>query len=256
MSASCARWPPESLPAFCRGSSPSRSIRSSASFCVPARVHPPAESQVIGDREPGVGRGVLGDEADAGELVRRRAGTPTEDGDRPGARLEEADGELEQRGLAGAVRPDEPDDLAGGDGERALRERPLVAVALAEAVRLEDGGHATSSAEEDRRHSLKERLDALLVETRASRLRQPTLQALAERSVGGERVVAERLRDEDADARPCRDEAEVLQLLVRLQHRVRVDREARDHLLHVGSWSPTSRSPSRSAWRTCWTTCW
>ncbi len=35
--------------------------------------------------------------------------------------------EVQQRRLAGAVGPDEPDDLAGRDGERALRERPRVA---------------------------------------------------------------------------------------------------------------------------------
>jgi hypothetical protein len=43
---------------------------------VPARVRPPAESEVIGDRESGIGRGVLGDKADTGELARRRARRP------------------------------------------------------------------------------------------------------------------------------------------------------------------------------------
>jgi hypothetical protein len=103
---------------------------------VPARVRPPAESEVIGDRESGIGRGVLGDKADTGELARRRARAATEDGDRPRARPQEADRDLEQRSLAGAVRADEPNDLAGGDDKAALRERPLAAVALTEAVRL------------------------------------------------------------------------------------------------------------------------
>ena len=40
------------------------------------------------------------------------------------------------------------------------------------------------------------------------------------------------LDDEGADARPSGHQTEVLQLLVRLQHRVRVDRQAGDHLLH------------------------
>src|ERR1019366_5778850 len=102
-----------------------------------------AESEVTGDREPGVGRGVLGDVPDAGELFGRRPRMATEDGDRP----QETDRELEQCGLSGPVRPDESDDLAGGYGERALRQRPLVAVALAEAVGLDDGGHATAFAE-------------------------------------------------------------------------------------------------------------
>ena len=116
---------------------------------VPARVHPGAEAQVVTDRHPRVGRCVLGDETYAGKLVRCHARATTEDGDRPGARLQKADGQLEQRGLAGAIGPDEPDDLAGGYGERAPRGRPLLSIALAEAIRLQDGGHATSSAEED-----------------------------------------------------------------------------------------------------------
>jgi hypothetical protein len=63
---------------------------------------------VIGDREPGIGGSVLGYEADAGELFGRCPWTATKDGDRPGARSEESHGELQQRALAGAVRPEEP----------------------------------------------------------------------------------------------------------------------------------------------------
>ena len=161
----------------------------------------------------------------------RRPRTATEDGDRSSARPQESHGELKQRGLAGTVRPDEPDDLAGRNGERALRQRPLMAVALAEAIGLQDGGHATSSAAGGPKTLLVERIDALVIETCTSRLPYPALQTLTERSVSGERVVAERLRDEDANARPCRHETEMLQLLVCLQHRVRVDRKTRDHLL-------------------------
>ena len=96
----------------------------------------------------------MGDETNAGELGRGSARSSSEHGDRPRARLQEADGEVEQRGLSSAVWADEPDDLAVGDREGAFRERPLVAVSLAESVRLDDRGHATSSAAEDRRHSL------------------------------------------------------------------------------------------------------
>ena len=51
-----------------------------------------------------------------------------------GARLRQADGELQQRRLAGAVRADERRDRAGRDLERAVAQRPVRAVALAEPV--------------------------------------------------------------------------------------------------------------------------
>ena len=75
VSASWARWPPESLPALCAGSRPSRSIRAARQGVVPARVEVGAEPQVVGDAQPGVGGRVLGDEADLGQLLRvgRRA---------------------------------------------------------------------------------------------------------------------------------------------------------------------------------------
>ena len=94
---------------------------------VPARVHPCAEPQVIANRQSRIGRGVLGDEADAGQLARARARLPTENSDRSGVWTKETDRELEERRLAGAVRADEPDDLASGNGKRALARAPTCA---------------------------------------------------------------------------------------------------------------------------------
>ena len=45
VSATCACWPPESLPTFCPSGSPSRSIRVERERVVPARVELAAELQ-------------------------------------------------------------------------------------------------------------------------------------------------------------------------------------------------------------------
>ncbi len=50
--------------------------------------------------------------------------------------------------------------------------------------------------------------------------------------MGGERRVAQRSGDKGADAGPGRDQPCVLELLVRLQDRVRVDRQSLDDLFH------------------------
>ena len=62
----------------------------------------------------GVGRGVLGDVADLGQLgrVRRRAAAADLDGAL--GRLQHPDGQVEQRRLAGAVRTDEAGDVPSG----------------------------------------------------------------------------------------------------------------------------------------------
>src|SRR5581483_10952582 len=103
---------------------------------VPPRVQLRAEPERVGDREPVVERVLLRDEADVreqrGGVVLRRA---AEHLDRPGARPQQPDRELKQRRLARAVRPDERRHGSGRDLERALAERPVRPVPLAEAVR-------------------------------------------------------------------------------------------------------------------------
>ena len=78
VSASWARCPPESLPAFCGGSRPSFVMRSSARPVSQRGVDVRAEAQVVGDGQAGVCRGVLGDEADAGQLCGVRGGRSAE----------------------------------------------------------------------------------------------------------------------------------------------------------------------------------
>ena len=106
--ASWARCPPESFPARWPGSRPSCSIRRSGDGVVPAGVEPGAEAQVVGDGEPGVGGGVLGDEADLGQLGRRRRRAAAAHLDRARGRRQQPDGQAEQGGLAGAVGADQP----------------------------------------------------------------------------------------------------------------------------------------------------
>ena len=186
---------------------------------------------MVGDRERRVGRRVLGDEADPPELRRALGGTAVEHLDRARRRLQQADREMEQRRLAGPVRADEPDDLPGGDRERAVAERPAPAVLLAEPVGLKNGGHATSRSAEDRKVSRK----------RASMLSSssPARRALANqrcRSMrSGPCAASEASLNVPVTNVPTPGRAPtkpgVLELPIGLEHRVRVDRQARHDVL-------------------------
>ena len=100
---------------------------------VPPGIHVRAEAEVVLDGEAGIGGSVLRHEADPGQLRRVvRRGSP-QHLDAAGTRGQQADGEVEQGGLAGAVGADQADDVTGRDLEVALVERPLSAVALAQA---------------------------------------------------------------------------------------------------------------------------
>ena len=140
--ASWARWPPDSDPGpllRVQAELPDPPLRQ---LVVPAGVEPGAEAEVIGDPHPGVDGRVLGDEADPGQLRRRwpAGGSPrTLIVPRVGASSPVA--RLQQGGLARAVGPDEPDDVAFGDGQRAVAQRPGPPVLLAQPAGLDDGGH-------------------------------------------------------------------------------------------------------------------
>jgi hypothetical protein len=107
---------------------------------VPARVELRAHAQQVADREAAVQRMVLRDEADAREQVGvvalRRA---AEHLDAARRRLGQTDREVEERRLAGAVRPDERGHAAARDRQRAVAEGPPRAEALSEAVRRKSG---------------------------------------------------------------------------------------------------------------------
>jgi hypothetical protein len=117
---------------------------------VPARVEPGAETEMVGDRHPGVDRGVLGDEADPGQLRRPGRRALAEDGDRASGRQQHPGRQAQQGGLARAVGADEPGDVAFGDGQRAVAQRPGPPVLLAQPAGRDDGTHATPSAKQSR----------------------------------------------------------------------------------------------------------
>jgi hypothetical protein len=100
--------------------------------------------QHVSDRQALIQRRVLRDERDAVQRARRPRGTVTEHGDDARGRRGQADRQVQQRGLARAVRADQRGHVPGGNRQRALAQRPGVAVALAQAAGLDDV-HATPS---------------------------------------------------------------------------------------------------------------
>ena len=175
VSASWARWPPESRPAFWAGSRPSRSTRDRATASSQRGLRWAPSRRWSAMLRPGVRRGVLGDEADLGELGRRR---------RPGGRRrprwcpavgrEQPDGQAEQGGLAGAVGADQAGDAPGGDLQGAVRQRPPAPVALAQA-RRPAGRRSRYLLLCVAKRAREQRLDALVVEPGQPGLGQPAL---------------------------------------------------------------------------------
>src|SRR4029077_13035764 len=110
---------------------------------VPARVQLAPEPERLADRKAVGQRVLLRDETETREqlagLVLRRA---PEHEHAAGARPQQADGELEQRRLAGTVGTYQRGHRALGDPERALAQGPLCAVALAQPFGLKRT-HAT-----------------------------------------------------------------------------------------------------------------
>ena len=123
--ASCCCSPPESCPAGWPRRSPENRKRRVEALDVGAdrgRIAPDgrAEREVFRDREAGEDVPPFRDEGDArgDHVLERDAGERfAGEGDRAGGRPDDAGDRREQRGLAGAVRPDDADDLAARDRE-------------------------------------------------------------------------------------------------------------------------------------------
>ena len=98
-------------------------------------LEPREQAQVLGHGQPPVERRLLGDEADlaAGEADLARIG------------LADAGEDREQRRLAGAVRADHREHLAGRGGEVDIVESEPVAEALRQPDRLDRGGRGVGS---------------------------------------------------------------------------------------------------------------
>ena len=108
-------------------------------------VHAREEPQVLRGGQSRIHRGLLRDEA---EHTARGAGLGRQrmaaDRGRPGVGREHGREDRQHRRLAGAVRTEEPDDLARADRERDARERHPAAVALDDAVDRDGSVHGDS----------------------------------------------------------------------------------------------------------------
>ena len=113
----------------------------------PPRVELRAGLDHVTDVEAAVQRMVLSDEPNPWQhqlgLLPRR---PAEHEDLSGGRVRDSDGEMKQRGLAGAVRSDEGRHGSGWDLERAIAQRPFRPVAFPESARFEGEVHAAASS--------------------------------------------------------------------------------------------------------------
>ena len=130
--ASCARCPPGKVAGVLTRierevvDSPTRQLR------VPTRIQRRTHGEVRFDREVFVDRGVLRDEADVAELFGARRRNLAQHVDGAAVGRQETDGEVQQRRLARAIGSHEANHVPGRDIERAVTERPLPPVALAE----------------------------------------------------------------------------------------------------------------------------
>jgi hypothetical protein len=111
---------------------------------VEAGVELAAEGQVLGGGEVAVHGGVLGHEPHPGEQA-GIARSVVQHPDAAGGGREQADGEVQQGGLAGAVGAHQGGDAAPGHGQVAVLEGPVALVALAEPAGFECHAHATPS---------------------------------------------------------------------------------------------------------------
>ena len=152
--------------------------------------------------------------------------------------LQQPDGQVQQRALARAVRPDQRGDPAGRQLQRAVPQRPGAAVPLAEPVGLQDHVHplssrsahagsfcGASSARVARMRRLHQGDDVLGREAGGLRPVQPGDQVVAQLGLVGQGRAGQGALDERAHPGSAADQTLDLQLPVRLQHRVRVDRQ-------------------------------
>ena len=112
---------------------------------VEAAVQVPGEPDHVRGGQVRVHRRVLRDERDAVQRGARAGGQPPENGRGARGRGRQAYQQVQQRGLARAVGPDQRGQVPPGQRERAVPQRPGPAVVLAQANGLDDV-HATPSS--------------------------------------------------------------------------------------------------------------
>jgi hypothetical protein len=104
-------------------------------------LEPTEEAQVLAGRQVGVDRQVLGDQPDDRlGLGRTDVHRPPVDEDLAAVTPEEAADHRDRRGLARAVRAEQPVRLAGGDREAHAVDGDTVAVASLHVAAFEEGG--------------------------------------------------------------------------------------------------------------------
>ena len=176
------------------------------------------------------------------------AGAAAEDGDGARGRAGQADRQVQQGGLAGAVRSDQGGHVPVGYGQRAVAQRPRAAVAFPDCVGFDDV-HATPSVSRSRRRggrrpalalieipqlAGKQRHHPVLVQAGPVRGGQPARQGAAKDGQLGQRHLAQGGLNERALPGPACREALELQVAVGLQHRVGVDGQRGDHVADLG----------------------
>ncbi len=92
----------------------------SCHLVVPARIERGPEPQHLGHGEAAIERPVLGDEANPTQNRGIIGGRGTEDAHLSYGRRQEADGQIEQGALAGAIRSDQGGDATGGNLQRTV----------------------------------------------------------------------------------------------------------------------------------------
>src|SRR5262249_32665411 len=109
-----------------------------------ARVHERAQHHVLQDRQAGQGFDDLKCAADAkpSSPVRRHArNVPAVEKDDAFVRMKKSADEVEDCGLAGAVRTDDEKHFARIHGQRDALDRPETAKAPGDVLEFEEGGH-------------------------------------------------------------------------------------------------------------------
>jgi hypothetical protein len=113
---------------------PSRAEPSEGVGLVPARAEVADQTQGVRYGQIRIQRGVLRDEADPVQRLHRARPQLVENRDLTDRRHRESNRQVQQCGLAGTLGPDQRDDPARRDRQRAPLQRPGATVTLAESM--------------------------------------------------------------------------------------------------------------------------
>ena len=115
-------------------------------LAVPVRVEVSTHTKVLGDRQPGIGRRVLGDEANPRELCRTIAGASAKYRDRPAVGASSPTARCSSVVLPAPFGPTRPTTLPSGMDKVQSWSADFRPYCLPRSVRFDDGRHATPSA--------------------------------------------------------------------------------------------------------------